>query len=551
MNRDLSTDAPSEKPATIDSFASGHGARRGRWFLGACACAGILLAIAAGIAIRRSRVAAIRARLPRPPAPEEFSSEAMPRRIAIAEAAAREKPTPDNVGMLAMVYHANVFPKRAATCYDLAAELAPDQWRWHYGSGLVAYESGQVDEAVRRLRAAVDAAPSNPWPHIRLGQALLDAGRLSEADREFAAAASHPQCGFVARFGRARVAARRGDWAAVVRILEADVRINVRAGSGVRLYAAALEHLGRGQEARGVLPPWRNLPSGIPLDDPFVRELENLSCSSTFLLKQAVEALRWNHEHRAGELLYRALAAAPNDVDVRIALADYCRAGALTALNRGRSDMARTILKECLRHARKAVDLAPGHPQAWLQTGAALLLLGRPEEAVQALQKALQLDPALSDARRRLALALAEIGRFDEACSQCREALQRDPSNTAVLDTLGVILARHGDWAGALDAWRQSARINPDSPVPLYNAVRALLHLGRPAEAKHAFKAFAARFPDFPGLDSLQKEIGAIPKAGTARTHPRGAPPVVSKGDGGGAKSGSGGSEQRDEREPK
>lgn len=70
-----------------------------------------------------------------------------------ADRAARNDPTSsDAVGALAMAYHADDLHDRATRCYDLARELDPGEWRWHYYAALVQESAGATESAAERFR---------------------------------------------------------------------------------------------------------------------------------------------------------------------------------------------------------------------------------------------------------------------------------------------------------------------------------------------------------------------------------------------------------------
>lgn len=82
-----------------------------------------------------------------------------------------------------------------------------------------------------------------------------------------------------------------------------------------------------------------------------------------------------------------------------------------------------TVRPMAVRHAREAVRLAPDKAEGY----AALGLILRGEQGVQALQRAIAFDPARAELRIWLGIALNSLGRHDEAHTQILEAAETEP----------------------------------------------------------------------------------------------------------------------------
>src|SRR5216684_3671289 len=105
---------------------------------------------------------------------------------------------------------------------------------------------------------------------------------------------------------------------------------------------------------------------------------------------------------------------------------------ATAAINRGRGEDAERL-------AREVLERIPQHPTALHLLGCALLLQGRPGQAVAPLEKAARArqDPAIET---RLAVALRQIGRTDDALARVTRATKRRPANADAFHELGFLL---------------------------------------------------------------------------------------------------------------
>ena len=123
---------------------------------------------------------------------------------------------------------------------------------------------------------------------------------------------------------------------------------------------------------------------------------------------------RGNHVE-AVEYFRRALAALPEDADLRIGLG-------VALYQTGKVD-------EAIAQLKRACELAPESASAWYNLAEALKPQVHTQEAVEALQRALALEPSHIPARLALARAWTTLGRIEAATSELRELLSREPQH--------------------------------------------------------------------------------------------------------------------------
>ncbi|HYF31191.1 MAG TPA: tetratricopeptide repeat protein [Chitinophagaceae bacterium] len=90
-----------------------------------------------------------------------------------------------------------------------------------------------------------------------------------------------------------------------------------------------------------------------------------------------------------------------------------------------------------------------------------LLMLNRPQEALELLESAVRKFPENPEFRRRLSEAYMANGKSDEALAQYDDLLRVDSSNFETWYEKGLLLMNMGDSAGAIDALARSYALQP------------------------------------------------------------------------------------------
>src|SRR4030095_4464090 len=112
-------------------------------------------------------------------------------------------------GKLAMNLDAHDFKNEALICYGKAAALNTTDYRWPYYQGILLYEQGSPD-ALKYFEQSINLKPNYLEARLRYGQALLDAGRLEEAARQFVKATEIDPKSSHAYVGLARISLNQG-----------------------------------------------------------------------------------------------------------------------------------------------------------------------------------------------------------------------------------------------------------------------------------------------------------------------------------------------------
>ncbi len=214
------------------------------------------------------------------------------------------------------------------------------------------------------------------------------------------------------------------------------------------------------------------------------RELENAGKADEArrLLADVPEVMqRFGSYHYArGALAFRAgdldeaIAAFTKAVGEEPRIAEYYGNLGAALLERSRQGSGTSDLQRAAMTLERAADLGPKLPAPYVNHGLALQLLGRNEDALEALAKALALDADDTSALYNTAATCHALGREDK----CLEALDR-------------LLAVDGAFVPALRS-----------------RCATLARLGRKAEAEAALDVYLAASPEAADKDELRALIG-------------------------------------------
>lgn len=187
---------------------------------------------------------------------------------------------------------------------------------------------------------------------------------------------------------------------------------------------------------------------------------------------------------KAGELLDRATAVAPNDADVAVT------AGGLA--------LSRHEFAAALRWGQIAARVAPGRPAAYGVMTDALVELGRYDEAIASAQRMVDLRPDLASLSR--VSYLRELhGDLDGAIDAMRRAVEAGAprtEETAWSDVqLGQLLFAKGDLSGAQEAYARSLQRVDNYVYGIAGEARVRAAQGDLPGAAALYDDAARRFP--------------------------------------------------------
>ncbi|NOT01085.1 MAG: tetratricopeptide repeat protein [Phycisphaerales bacterium] len=338
-------------------------------------------------------------------------------------------------GRLGAALEVHEFVAEAIICYDRAAELAPDDFRWPYFAGCALLQS-DPGRATDLLQRAVRLNPTYLPARIRLADALLSAGQVIDADRHYRESLRLDPNNAHVHLGLSRSALINRDIAACLAHLREAERLDPNDREVHTLLAAV--HRQRGEESAAAIAEARAaaLPPGGSIHDPVRDELTKEGVGSEWQLR------------RGG-----AYAAA---ADHEKALLEY----------------------------RQALAVKPDSAIHQFLVGTELAVLGRDDEAIKHLQRAVELRTAYSQARHHLALLFAKIGRAQDAYTQWELVLADEPGNVEALVGLGTFLVRRGRFTNAVGYLERAVQLKPADAETHYQLASAHAGAGNAAAAE-------------------------------------------------------------------
>lgn len=382
-------------------------ARRRLWIVTALALIGLGVALAVWWRPRTPPA-------PEPPRPDltDVDPEVI-ESIAAAQERVRQQPQDGTAwGRLGMVFRAHDFGDEANRCFREAERLDPSEPRWPYLQGLTLVLTAP-DAGIPCLERAVERAADTPLaPRLRLAEALLEHGRLDEAqthlDRARRRAAGDPRV----QLGLGRLAVQRGQWKNALEHLEYCLEDEHSRRLAQTLRAEALGRLGETQVARAAQQEAGRLPEDQAWPDPFVLEVLSLQCGLRFRLQRADELFTAQRPDEAIRLLEQTVTRYPQSAAARIKLGDFSR-------RTGQLDRAEYEFAE-------AVRLDAESAEGWFLLGC-MQARDRPREAADSFRRTIRLKPDHALAHFNLAHRLKEMGDRTGAIDEFRAALRCQP----------------------------------------------------------------------------------------------------------------------------
>jgi tetratricopeptide (TPR) repeat protein len=137
---------------------------------------------------------------------------------------------------------------------------------------------------------------------------------------------------------------------------------------------------------------------------------------------------------------------------------------------------------EAEREFRQAIALNPSDGEVYHWLAHYLLLVGRPEEALDAFAEARRFDPLSTFHRGCLGGHYVATGELERAEPVLREVLEQVPESPLAHHFLGWLHERRGRIADAVASWEEAARIS-DIPNLLATVGYGYARAGRVADA--------------------------------------------------------------------
>jgi tetratricopeptide (TPR) repeat protein len=391
---------------------------------------------------------------------------------------------------LGMIYEANALFPFARACYERATGLDaddPEGWR---RLAVTAERLSDMETARRAMAAAIERDDRHVASCWQLGLWALDEGELDEAERRLRRAVELSPQAQPAWYGLARLhLARRQPQAAADLIVQQGLIDGPNAPFFYRLLGTAYRNLGRIDEAEAALAQASvTLPKfGVA----WTRDLERWRRGVGALRQDATTLLVRGDVERAIPLLEELCVREPGEPRHANELAQCY-------IKLGRND-------EALSRLRAVLALDPDDYDANMNTAVVLLASADADDLESALahaDRAVAARPSGVRARRVRAAALVQLGRHDEAIAALEAIFAEDARDVTPLFEAAVLEMRRERWAEAADRFRRILEHDPREP----RTVTALAQCLFEADDLDGAEQTLADADEIPGIDVTHVE---------------------------------------------
>ena len=189
---------------------------------------------------------------------------------------------------------------------------------------------------------------------------------------------------------------------------------------------------------------------------------------------------------------------------------------------------------EAVATISRAIEQAPASPLYWFNLGVVSQKAARPDEAIRAYRQAVALNPRHLEAWINLGNGLKDRSAIPESIEAYQKALALNPSHADTHNNLGVALKEQGQMERAIASYRQALQLKPTHVEALNNLGLALLEMGSLDEAIASFTQALTIMPGYlKALYNLgiawswagenEKSVDCLQRAATAK-HDHGKP---------------------------
>ncbi|HEY3245620.1 MAG TPA: tetratricopeptide repeat protein, partial [Phycisphaerae bacterium] len=293
---------------------------------------------------------------------------------------------------LGLVYEANKMWYEAEACFGRALQLEPGQCLPAHHRAIMLRSLGEFDAALQAWRTLVQRHPEFAPAHVRIGNALLEAGAPAEAAAAFQRAVDLLPDAAEPFVGLAEARLKQGDYSGAISAGETATRLAPRYRMAHYVLGTAYRAVRRSEAAE------RELTLGSPaLDQPLADEwtarLNELAANLSDQIGSAMDFVDAGQPDVGIRLLERALATRPGEVQIMSNLGTaYMMSGQVekardvllraeksnnqafaTYINLAACHLELKRYSEALRYADRAIELAPTMGQAHLVRGRILV----------------------------------------------------------------------------------------------------------------------------------------------------------------------------------
>ncbi|MBK9315250.1 MAG: tetratricopeptide repeat protein [Acidobacteria bacterium] len=323
------------------------------------------------------------------------------------------------VGRLAMILHAYQDYGLAASLYERASLLHPDEFKWTYLQATCQASVGKNTEAIASLRAAIKKNPDYLPARLKLADALLAMNQLEDSGRFYAEVIARQPAAPQAYYGLGRIKSKLGDHDGAIESLKKACQLAPTWGAAHYALALAYRNSSAGEgnsvKVAGHLKIYQRHMLVRPLlVDQMLDAVAGLNLSASDSLNRGVvhEAAGRLDESIAEH--ERAMAINPQLIQAHINLIQLYARTSQTA--------------KAEERYRSVIAFNPNLAEAHYNIGVMYLGQKRIADASQAFQRAIDSNPQFAEAHLNYGLLLEQEKSYDEALSHYRQAVEHGPN---------------------------------------------------------------------------------------------------------------------------
>jgi tetratricopeptide (TPR) repeat protein len=168
---------------------------------------------------------------------------------------------------------------------------------------------------------------------------------------------------------------------------------------------------------------------------------------------------------------------------------------------------------EAIVHYQKALEIDPDDAEVNSNLGSAFLQTGRTAEFIAHFNRAIEMQPRDATAHANLGAALLQMGHVEEAIGHLQKALEIDPNFVEAHSNLGNAFLQTGDVNQSLAHLQRAVELDPANAAAHYNLADTSLQMGRVDEAvTHLQKVLTIDSQDLEAENSLAWVLATWPE---------------------------------------
>ena len=327
-----------------------------------------------------------------------------------------------------------------------AMRLDPQDSRWAYLLAQIAVVRNP-DEGIPELEHAAELAGSLPAPRLKLGEVLLEQGRLDEAEKQFQAVLAFDPDNPRAELGLGRLAYLRGNWQASREHLAHSAQRAPAVRATHAVLAEVYSRLGDMTAADEELRRANETTDELAWPDPYVEAVDLLKTGLEARLNLASSLLLQGRVKEATTLAEETVRSRPDSYAAHLAY--------------GRLLVQVGNLPQAEQEYREAVRLGPEVFQAQVELGRFVQRQKKLAEAAACFRRAGQLKPQDAVSYYHLGLCRRELGNPTEARQAFETAVRCKPDFAEAHRDLGALLIQNHELAAAAEHLQYAVQLAP------------------------------------------------------------------------------------------